>query len=125
VTDLIDRIVHEGYAAHAIITNLGFEPEEVQACLRHIVNADPPGLHACMLVEREGRQFVFHIHAVTEEEGAAFQEAWLAFAEAKPRMSRAELDAILYGSQVWRMREDLLWALVAKGFTPEPGRMVH
>lgn len=115
--DIVEAILHEAYAAHAIITDHGFEPEEVQACLRHIVNADPPGLHVCMAVARGGREFVAHIQAVTEEEGADFQRRWLAFAEAKPRMSRAELDDIVYGTQIWELREKLLEALAAKGLT--------
>ena len=123
--DFIERLVHEAYAVHVIITEMGYEPEEVQACLRHVANGDPPGLHVCMQLERNGRQFLMHLQPVSDGEGERFQEAWLAFAAAKPRMTRAALDAIVHGTQTWSMREDLLWALVDKGFELEPGRMVH
>jgi hypothetical protein len=123
--DLIERLVHEAYAAFHILTNMGFEPEEAQACLRQIINADPPGLHVCMVLERGDRQFVFHIQPVTESQGASFQHAWLAFAAAKPGMSRAALDKIVHGTATWAMKTQLLWALEAKGFELHPGRMVH
>lgn len=123
--DLIDHLVHEAYAVHVILTEMGFEPEEVQACLRSIINAHPPGLHACMVLERDGKTFVVHLHPVTATEGAAFQDRWLAFAKAKPGMTHAALDAIVHGTQTWAMREQLLWGLVQKGFTLEPGRMVN
>lgn len=120
-------IVREAYACHCILTNLGFEPEQVQAGIRRILNADPPGPHAVVvLTDRNDPelQFIFHIAPVTEKQAEDFHVAWLAFADAKPRMPREQLDAMLYGSQIWQQRADLLWRLTVKGFELRPGHMV-
>lgn len=119
------RLVSEAYAAHVILTNLGYEPEEVQAQLRNVINADPPGQYVCVVLQRGQRAFIIHLHQATDEFGKAFEKAWLAFAAAKPKMPHAELDAIVQGSTIWRQKQELLWGLVGKGFEIRPGRMVH
>lgn len=122
---LIDALVREAYAAHVLITNLGFEPEEVQAQIRNVVNGDPPGPHVCVVLQRGERTFVIHLHPADEEFGKAFEKAWLAFAAAKPSKPHAELQRIVEGTQLWQQKEALLWGLVRKGFELEPGKMVH
>lgn len=122
---LVDAIVREAYAAHAILTNLGFEPEEVQAQIRNVINGNPPGPHVCVVLKRGERTFVIHLHPADDQFATAFRTAWLAFAARKPSMPRAELDALVQGTQLWRQKEDLLWGLVRKGFELEPGKMVH
>jgi hypothetical protein len=121
----IAALVREAYAVHYMLTNLGFEPAEVQACIRTVANADPPEPYACVLLERAGKQFVVHLQPVTEEQEALFQQAWLAFAEAKRRMTRAELDALVTGSELYARRDELLWALVDRGFELRPGGMLN
>lgn len=121
----IERLVHEAYAAHCMLTNLGYEPEEVQAGVQNIANGDPPGPYACVVLSRGGNRFVIHLQPVNDAQAAAFEKAWRAFAAAKPSMPREALDAIVKGAEIYARRVDLLVALDRKGFSIEPGRMTN
>ncbi len=123
--EYIQLIVREAYAAHTILCNMGFEPEHVQATVRNVINAQPPGPHAVVFITRaeDDLHFVYHIAPVTQAQAKQFCDAWLVFAREKPRMPREALDKILYGSQAWEQRGELLWRLAAKGFELRPGEM--
>lgn len=113
----LGAIVHETYAAHCILTNLGFEPDEVFVEVRPVANTRPPGPHVVVRLARGELTFVYHLHPVTPEETERFSRAWLAFVAAQPSMPRADLDRILHSSQVWEQRATLLTALLE---TPQP-----
>lgn len=122
----IEDLCHECYAAHVLLTNLGFEPDEIFVGVQPVANVSPPGQpHAIVRLVRGRLSFVMHLCSLDLEQAQAFDRAWRAFADAKPGMPRTELDRIVYRTWVWRERANLLAALVHKGFTLEPGRMVN
>ncbi len=122
----IEDLCHECYAAHYILTNLGYEPDEIFVGVQPLLNSNPPlQPHAIVRLERDGRSFVLHLTPMDAEQAAEFDRAWRAFAEAKPGMLIADLDRIVRRTWVWRERANLLAALVHKGFTLRPGVMVN
>ena len=118
---VIERIIRETYATHCILTNVGFEPDQIYVATQPVANARRPGLYATVTLKRGKHQFVLTLCPVTDAEAVLYLEAWRAFALAKPSKSRDELDAILLGSSVYAQRADLVTALVSKGFKLRPG----
>jgi len=121
----ITWLVHEAYAMHTILCNLGFEPNDVFVEVRPIANTQPAGPHVVVRLQRGELRFVSHLCPVTKKEGKRFIQAFRAFVAAKPTMPRDELDRILYGSQCYAQRVDILWTLTQKGFELRPGEMVN
>jgi hypothetical protein len=120
-------LIREAYAAHCILTNLGFEPAEVFVECRNIINGNPPGPHVVVRLQRGDLRFILHLHPVTKKEGKRFARAWQAFVDAKNgrRISTDELDRWVRSSQVYAQRVDLLCGLTRKGFELRPGEMVN
>jgi hypothetical protein len=116
VSVFIERLVHETYAAHCILTNAGLRPEEIFVSVQPVVNAVHPGLHGIVLVRRGEQQFVLTLQPVTEDQAQRFLDAWREFAQAKPQMTRDTLDRIVYGSVLYEQRVHIVAALTAKGF---------
>lgn len=124
--ETIEAAVHECYATHCILANLGFEPAEIYVGVANTLNAWPrPALCAYVKLVRGERSFIYTVRDLGEAEAAEFERQWLAFAKAKPSMGRPELDAIVHGSTIWKRKTNLLVTLARKGFTIEPGKMVH
>jgi hypothetical protein len=65
------------------------------------------------------------IHPVTEAEGQAFKAAYELFSRQQPHMPRARLDHLLYTSETWQRKTEMLWALTRKGFELRPGHMAN
>jgi hypothetical protein len=121
----ITGLVQEAYAAHAMLTNLGFEPDEVFVGVQPVVNVNPPGLCALVQLRAQGRVFTLPIDRVTREQSKWFLEAFKAFAADQPTMPRPILDQIMRESLMYARRREMLTALVAKGFKLRPGEMVN
>jgi hypothetical protein len=122
----IGRVVHETYAAHYVLTALGFDPSEIFVGTPNVLNGDPPGTYASVFVRRDGRQFVYNIARLfTEADCARYLKAFHAFALAQPSMERAELDRIARRSNVWRRKASFIAALLQKGFELRPGAMAN
>jgi len=123
----IDAAVRECYAAHTILTNLGYEPDDIYVGIVPVLNAAPsPATCAIVkLVRHDGEAFVYTVRDLAGDEIPEFKRKWLAFVADKPTMQRAELDAILHGSTVWARKTELLWTLAAKGFPIEPGKVTN
>lgn len=113
----VERLTHETYAVHCMLLNLGFEKEQIFVGTPLVANADPPGRYAIVAAEREGKRFVMPLYELpAKADRKRFLAAWEAFARAKPTMTKAQLDRILFGSRSYARRVELVTALVLKGF---------
>lgn len=121
----VSEMVHEAYAAHTILCNLGFEPDDIEIGIAPVINTNPPGPHIVVKLEREGRRFVIHLRPAPRRDQKVFLRAFRKFIDAKPNMDRAELDRIYYGSWIYKQRVALLEGLLLKGFELRPGEMVN
>lgn len=123
--ETLGEAVRDCYALHAIVCQLGFEPDEVFVGVVTVANAAPaPALCVVAQLQRGDKIFTLCVRDVTLAEAKRFQEMWRTFCHDKPGISREELDALVHASPVWERKTELLWGLVAKGFDLEPGRMV-
>jgi len=110
------QLVHEAYAAHNILTNLGFEPEEVFIGTPLVVNGDPPGRYAVVALRHGGKEFIYNFARLdSEADGERFLAAFSAFTARQKLMSRAELTRITNASNIWRQRHRLIEGLLLKG----------
>jgi hypothetical protein len=111
------RTLEELYAAHCILWNLGFSPEEICVSAPHVTNGDPPGHYATLTLERDGRSFIYNLPPRLEQsEETPFLEAWLAFADSVRKVPQAKLDRMVRRSEVWRRKHEMLAVLALKGF---------
>lgn len=117
----LDAIVHEIYAVHLVILNLGILPEEIFVGVAEFGNVDPSGPYALVAVKRGEREFCMHVALVEGEQNAdAFYAAWSLFSHALPARSPMERAAILRGSRVIREAFDIACALSRKGLLGSP-----
>jgi hypothetical protein len=121
VSVFIKRLVHETYAAHCILTNVGFLPDEIFVSVQPILNAARRGTYSVVMVKRGDAQFVLTLQPVTDDQAERYLDAWRAFAKAKSTMSRKALDQIVYGSVLYERRLEIITALVARGFELSQG----
>jgi hypothetical protein len=122
----VEAAIRECYAMHAIMMQLGYEPDHVFICTQPVLNVIPAGqVCAICRIDRGGKVFNYVIRALNGPEVPEFERQWRAFAESKPSMPRAELDRIVYGSTIWAKKTELLWALARKGFPIEPGKVTN
>ncbi len=112
----MQKLVHETYAAHYVLLNLGFSPDEVFAGTANVRNWDPPGICANVELHAQGKKFIYTLRALVPGDETRFARFWLDFAAAQPKRDRSELDALVHGSDVWREKAALLVALELKGF---------
>jgi hypothetical protein len=122
------QLIHETYAGHYILTNLGIDPSEVFVLIQRVANVQPVGsLFVIMSAQRGFRTCnipVSHVRSV--KDGKRFEKAWIRFhAEDKPKLSDAELDRIVHDTTMWRRRVEVITALVHKGFVLTPGEMIQ
>lgn len=111
------RLIHETYALHFMLTNVGFEPSEVYVDAPMVANLDPPGRCAVMSVLRDGIRCSIPIWRLSDEEACdRYLDAWRLFAETKPKMAIKQLDRIVHGSVIFTRRVEILTLLVTKGF---------
>lgn len=113
----VTQMLHETYAAHCILLNLGFDHGEIFVGTPNVLNGDPPGLYAAVFVRRDGLQFVYNFAPLRDDADCTrYLVAFQAFALAQPSMDDAVLERILKQSTVWRRKESFIEALVRKGF---------
>lgn len=112
----MQRVTRETYAAHCILINLGFKSEEIFVATPHVLNAEPPGNYACVIVRREGKQFLLWTQRLKGADCDRFLDAWQRFAEQQPTMARGELERMVRMSRLWESKAALVQALVQKGF---------
>jgi hypothetical protein len=113
----VERLTHETYAVHCMLLNLGFEKEQIFVGTPMVANMEPPGRYAIVAAERDGKRFVMPLYPVyAREDRKRFLSAWEAFVLGKPKMTKAQLDRILFGSRSYARRVELVTALVLKGF---------
>lgn len=111
------RTIEEMYAAHCVLWNLGFSPDELFVSVPNVLNGDPPGYYATLTLRRGPRSFIYNLAPRLEEtEGERFLSSWLAFATRLPELPMAELDRMVKRSDVWHRKASFLAALAAKGF---------
>lgn len=111
------RVIHEMYAAHCILWNLGFSPDELFVSTPNVVNGDPPGLYATLTLRRDELAFVYNLPPRLDEADAElFLARWLEFADRVRRIPKSKLDRIVRGSDVWRRKGEMLMVLARKGF---------
>lgn len=108
--------IEEMYAAHCVLWNLGFSPDELFVSTPNVLNGDPPGHYATLTIRRGELKFIYNLSPRLEEaECDRFLAAWLAFAERRGH-TKAELDRMVWRSKVWREKSSFLAALTLKGF---------
>lgn len=112
----MQNVVHEVYAAHYVLMNLGFTAEELYAGTASVANWDPPGPCATVELHAQGKVFIYVVRALLPEDTSRFKRFWTEFARAQPTADRAMLDAVVHHSEVWRCKGALLGALADKGF---------
>jgi len=111
------RTIEEMYAAHCVLWNLGFSPDELFVSTPNVLNGDPPGLYATLTVQRGELRFIYNLPPrLSDASSRRFLRAWLAFAERGDRAPKAELDRMVWRSEVWRRKAELAAALTVKGF---------
>jgi hypothetical protein len=121
----VETAVKEVYTAHYLLTNLGFEPDNVFVSAQQVLNATPPGLYAICTLKQGDKQFVMYLVQLTPEEGDLFRDAWAKFCVDKRSMSAEELDALVHSSELYPQRLNVITALGLKGFDIQPGRMTN
>lgn len=105
------------YAAHCVLWNLGFSPDELFVSAPNVLNGDPPGHYATLTLRRGELSFIYNLPPRLDETDCdRFLSSWLAFGARVTELSNAELDRIVHHSDVWRRRASFLAALAAKGF---------
>lgn len=111
------RTIEEMYAAHCILWNLGFSPDELFVSTPNVLNGDPPGHYATLTLRRGELRFIYNLPPRLEEADCdRFLEAWKSFAERGPDKSTAELDRMVRRSEVWRRKASFVAALTLRGF---------
>jgi len=111
------RTLEELYAAHCILWNLGFSPEEIFVSAPNVVNGDPPGHYATLTLRRGGLSFIYNLPPRLERADAdLFLREWLAFSKRVRSMPNAKLDRMVRGSDVWQRKSEMLAVLARKGF---------
>lgn len=119
----VKTLVHEAYAGHFILTNLGIEPAEVFVEVVRVANVSPAGLCAVVIARRGELQCTIPIAPVSLELGHRFIAELKRFIASKRTMAEKELTRICHGTEMWRRRAEVIEALIRKGFDLEPGRM--
>lgn len=118
----IEQVVREVYAVHSLLFQVGFTPDDVFAACQNIVNADPPGVYATVVLRAQGKEFVYWIQALpTEDEQDRYERAWKEFAALQPSMDRGLLDVFVASTQALREFHLVVRALVKKGFVLSEG----
>lgn len=113
----LQQLVHETYAARHILNNLGFPDEELTIGAQSILNAQPPGRYATVMVRHGGLEFVMWTQPLRSgSDEDQFGQAWWRFIEAQPGMDRGELTRIVERTWMWKRKVELMTALLAKGF---------
>lgn len=110
------RLISETYATHCVLLNLGFPMEEIFVGAPKVLNGDPPGTYACVILQRGGLQFIYNFAQLAEEDCDEYLRAWSAFSQVQPSMDSDVLEGMVRGSRVWASKKDLLAALAVKGF---------
>lgn len=123
----IRDLVREAYAQHELFCMLGFDPDDIFVEVINVVNAIPtPGLCATVVLRQDGKSCTYTIARVSANQGRVFLDELRSFVtEIKPKLPRAELDAMVKGSRAWGHRLECIATLHLKGFDVEPGRMVN
>ncbi len=112
----MQKLVHEAYAVHYVLLNLGFLPDDVFAGSANVANWDPPGLCAVVQLRAQGKTFLYTIKALVPGDDVRFERFWTEFAQAQPAMDRADLDALVQASVAWQTKGAILGVLADKGF---------
>lgn len=111
------RTIEEMYAAHCVLWNLGFSPDELFVSTPNVLNGDPPGHYATLTVRRGELRFIYNLPPRLEEiDCDRFLSSWLAFGGKVKELPIAELDRLVKKSDVWRRKASFLAALTVKGF---------
>lgn len=120
-------LLRETYAAHQIFMNLGYQADEIFVGIMRGIGETVTGQllqgRLCLIVQlkRGGRTFTLLIAPITPKQGKRFRKTWDDFARrGKRAASVAELDEMLYGSQVFARRDLLLRNMAEKGFSLDP-----
>lgn len=113
----LQRLTRETYAAHCILLNLGFTAEDIFVATPHIINANPPGTRAAVILRPGPDQFVIWMAPVSGQDCEQYIEAWKEFATAQPKMPRRALDRIVHESYMFARRADIVAGLVARGIS--------
>lgn len=121
------RLLDELYAAHWILWNVGFTPDELFVGASMVLNAEPPAMHAYLKVQRADGEFVLPVGpALDRKSSKHVLRAWLRFidqARIEREKNAAALERRLRRTIVWDRRVEFLTRLAAKGFHLTPGAM--
>jgi len=111
------RTIEEMYAAHCVLWNLGFSPDELFVSTPDVVNGDPPGRYATLTLRRGGLSFIYNVAPrLDDADCQRFLSHWSAFAHRVKELPASELDRMVKRSEVWHRMSSFLLALAAKGF---------
>lgn len=111
------RTIEEMYAAHCVLWNLGFSPEELFVSTPQVLNGDPPGHYATLTVRRGELCFRYNLAPRLEETDCErFLGRWCDFAHEVTDLPTAQLTRMVQRSEVWRRKASFLAALTLKGF---------
>lgn len=114
--DALTRAVHEAYAAHEMLCQMGYEPDHVFIGAGKVVGE---GTCAIVWLRHEGHEMTMPVSPLSEMQADEFRDAMLRFNAAKPFMSRAILDGIVRGSTVWARAAEVIATMARKGFDIE------
>ena len=60
LSERVAEAIQEAYAAHYVLANMGYEPEEISVSVYEISNATPPGRYSVITLKRVDNRFTFH-----------------------------------------------------------------
>lgn len=113
----VQQVVRETYAVHFLLMNLGFDPDDIFVGNLNLSNAQPPGVHACVKLVAQEKEFIYWIVRVCPADERRFERAWREFARNQPKMDKGVLDRIVVASQVYAQAEEIVRKLLEKGFS--------
>lgn len=110
------HVVHEAYAVHYLMFNLGFEPSEVYCGAQLVQSWTPPGIHAVVTLKAQGKEYVYVVWPLIREDVPRFERYWREFSLQQPEMSETQKDLIIAGSQAMKAFGALARSIADKGF---------
>lgn len=121
----VKKAVNECYGAFIILTNSGFDPDNIFVSVNYILNGTPPGDYATVQLKTAYGDFSMNLVQLENHERPEFLEAYRKFQVGRKHLSALALDDLVKGTQIYKQRFDLLVAVslklgLAKPPSPSP-----
>lgn len=115
--DPVAFAVREAYAAHELLCQIGYDPEDIFVGAAPVIGEPTPC--AIVWLRHGGLELTMPVAALSQAEAKRFKGAMEEFIAKKPTMARSELDAWVRESTVWSRAGEVLAVLARKGFDIE------